>query len=92
MPSNNPLVSIIVPIFNAEPYLKQCLYSILAQTYRNLEIICLNDGSTDNSLATMQAYAKQDERIRVIDKQNQGYGATCNRGLSEATGTWISII
>ena len=89
---DNQLVSIIVPVFNAEPYLAQCLDSILAQTHRELEVICLNDGSTDGSLAIMQAYAARDERIRVIDKQNQGYGATCNRGLEEARGAWISIV
>lgn len=90
--ADNQLVSIIVPVFNAEPYLAQCLDSILAQTHRELEVICLNDGSTDGSLAIMQAYAARDERIRVIDKQNQGYGATCNRGLEEARGAWISIV
>lgn len=92
MPADNHLVTVIVPIYNAGPYLEQCLDSILAQTHRDLEVICLNDGSTDGSLATMQAYASRDERIRVVDKQNQGYGATCNRGLQEATGNWISIV
>lgn len=92
MSADNQLVSIIVPIFNAEPYLEQCLDSILAQTHRELDVVCLNDGSTDGSLAIMQAYADRDERVRVIDKQNQGYGATCNRGLEEARGTWISIV
>lgn len=86
------LVSIIVPIYNAGPYLEQCLDSIVGQTHDNLEIILLNDGSTDNSLSVMQRYAANDNRIKIIDKQNQGYGATCNRGLTEATGTWISIV
>lgn len=85
-------VSIIVPIYNAGPYLEQCLDSIVGQTHDNLEIILLNDGSTDNSLSIMQRYAANDNRIKIIDKQNQGYGATCNRGLTEATGTWISIV
>lgn len=92
MPSQNQLVSIVVPIFNAEPYLAQCLDSILAQTHRAFEVLCLNDGSTDNSLSIINAYAKQDERIRVIDKQNEGYGATCNRGLIEAHGEWIAVV
>ncbi len=87
-----PLVSVIVPTFNAGPYLEQCLKSISNQTYRNLEILCLNDGSTDDSLAIMKAHAALDGRIRVIDKQNQGYGATCNRGLDEAAGDWIAIV
>lgn len=86
------LVSIIVPIYNAGPYLEQCLDSIVGQKHNNLEIILLNDGSTDNSPSIMQRYATNDNRIKIIDKQNQGYGATCNRGLTEATGTWISIV
>lgn len=86
------LVSIIVPIYNAGPYLEQCLDSIVGQTHKDLEIILLNDGSTDDSLATMRRYAENDGRIKMIDKQNQGYGATCNRGLAEATGAWISIV
>ena len=77
------LVSVIVPIYNASPYLEQCLDSIVGQTHKDLEIILLNDGSTDNSLAAMQRYAAQDKRIKIIDKQNQGYGATCNRGLAD---------
>lgn len=86
------LVSVIVPIYNAEPYLEQCLNSIINQTHKSIEIILLNDGSTDKSLAIMQRYATHDNRIKIIDKQNQGYGATCNRGLTEATGSWISIV
>ena len=89
---NDSLVSVIVPIYNAGPYLEQCLDSIVGQTHRDLDIILLNDGSTDDSLATMRRYAAADSRIRVIDKENQGYGATCNRGLAEARGTWIAIV
>lgn len=86
------LISVIVPIYNAQPYLEQCLNSIVGQTYKNLEIILLNDGSTDDSLTTIHSFAGNDARIKVVDKQNQGYGATCNRGIAEATGTWISIV
>lgn len=86
------LISVIVPTFNAGPYLEQCLESILGQTHQNLEVLCLNDGSTDNSLEIMQRYADKDDRIRIIDKQNEGYGATCNRGLDEAQGSWIAIV
>lgn len=86
------LISVIVPIYNAQPYLGQCLNSIVGQTYKNLEIILLNDGSTDDSLTTIHRFAGDDARIKVVDKQNQGYGATCNRGIAEATGTWISIV
>lgn len=62
------LVSVIVPIYNASPYLEQCLDSIVEQTHKNLKIILLNDGSTDNSLATIQRCAAQDKRIKIIDK------------------------
>lgn len=86
------MVSIVIPIYNAEPYLAQCLDSILSQTHDNLEILCLNDGSTDDSLSIMREYANRDKRIRIIDKQNQGYGATCNRGICEARGTWITLV
>lgn len=92
MEDNRPLISVIVPIYNAESYLDQCLGSIEGQTYRKLEIICLNDGSTDNSLGIMEKHAENDERIVVIDKCNQGYGATCNRGLDEAHGDYLSIV
>lgn len=92
--TNDPhaLVSVIVPIYNAGPYLDQALDSVSGQTHENLEIICLNDGSTDDSLQIMQRHAKDDSRIVIIDKQNQGYGATCNRGLEEAHGEWITIL
>ncbi len=86
------LISVIVPIYNAQPYLDQALSSIENQTYRNIEIICLNDGSTDESLSIMQAHAARDERIVVIDKENQGYGASCNRGIDESHGAWIAIL
>jgi hypothetical protein len=62
------------------------------QSHTNIEIICLNDGSTDDSLPIMQEYAKSDRRIILIDKENEGYGATCNRGLNKASGTYIAIV
>ena len=85
-------ISVIVPIFNAAPYLEQCLDSILCQNQPGMEVICLNDGSTDDSLSIIQAYANANGKVRVIDKPNEGYGATCNRGIAEARGHWISII
>lgn len=90
--ANNYLVSVIVPIYNAEPYLKQCLESIVDQSLRAIEILCIDDGSTDQSLSIMRTLASQDTRIRVIAKPNQGYGATCNKGLDEARGEWIAIV
>lgn len=89
---HSPLVSVIVPIFNVERYLDQCLYSIRKQTYRNLEIICINDGSTDESLEILRRHKVEDERVIVIDKDNEGYGASCNKGLDIAQGEWISIV
>lgn len=90
--SKTPLISVVVPIYNAATYLDQALSSIEGQTYENLEIICLNDGSTDDSLEIINEHAAKDSRIVVIDKENQGYGATCNRGIDEAHGEWISIL
>lgn len=86
------LVSVIMPIYNAQPYLAQAIQSVLDQTHDNLEVLCINDGSTDDSLEVIQEFAAKDPRIRVIDKENKGYGASCNRGLEEATGTWIAVV
>lgn len=91
-PVSNRLVSVVVPIFNAEPYLDQCLESIRRQFRTNLQIICLNDGSTDRSLAIMKRHAAEDNRILIVDKSNEGYGATCNKGIKLAEGEWVSII
>ena len=85
-------ISVVVPIYNAEPYLDQALSSIRDQTYKNIEIICINDGSTDTSLETIKRHAAEDDRIIVVDKENQGYGATCNRGLDMATGQWVTVM
>lgn len=85
-------ISVLVPICNVEKYLSQCLDSILNQTFRNLEVICINDGSTDSSLDIIKKYAKIDARIVVIDKANSGYGDSMNRGLSVAKGKYIGIV
>ena len=70
-----PKVSVVVPIYNMEAYLEQCLNSVLHQTLKETEIICINDGSPDNSLQILQRYAAQDSRIRIINKENQGVSA-----------------
>lgn len=88
----NALISVIVPTYNTEKFLDQCLRSIRNQTYQNIEVLCINDGSTDNSLEIMLRHAAEDSRVRVIDKENGGYGAGCNRGISEARGEWVSVI
>lgn len=85
-------ISVIVPIYNVEPYLEECLDSLTAQTYQNMEFICINDGSTDNSLRILREYEKRDVRIKVIDKPNEGYGKTMNRGLDVASSTWVGIV
>lgn len=87
-----PKVSILVPIYNVEKYLTECLESIVKQTLTDIEIICINDGSTDNSLNIIQNFAKQDTRIKIIDKKNSGYGASMNLGISIATGEYIGIV
>ena len=92
MDSDNQVVSVILPIYNAGRYLDQALASVEEQTYDAIEIICVNDGSTDDSLAIMRAHANRDARIRVINQPNRGYGAAMNRGIAEATGTWIAIL
>ena len=86
------MLTVIVPTYNAEPYLSQALGSLLNEKKIELEILAINDGSTDNSLAIMQDFAARDSRVRVIDKANQGYGATCNLGIREAKGDWIAIL
>lgn len=85
-------VSILIPIYNVEKYLRQCLDSVVNQTLKEIEIICINDGSTDNSLSIINEYASQDERIKVIDKVNTGYGHSMNCGLKIAQGEYIGIV
>lgn len=87
-----PLISILVPIYNVEKYLRQCLDSLVNQTLDNLEIICINDGSKDGSPRIIKEYANKDHRIQVINKQNTGYGDSMNRGLKKAKGKYIGIV
>lgn len=86
------LVSIVIPIYNTESSLARCIESIQVQTFTELEIICLNDGSTDGSSRIAHEYASHDSRIAVVDKPNEGYGASCNEGIGLARGTWIAIV
>lgn len=87
-----PLISVIVPVYRVEKYLDRCLQSITQQTYRNLEIILVDDGSPDASGAICDAWAAKDSRIQVIHKENAGAGAARNTGLDAATGEIISMI
>lgn len=86
------LISVILPIYNVDKYLKQCLDSILNQTYKNLEIILVDDGSKDNSGKICDKYSKKDNRIKVIHKRNGGVSSARNTGLHVATGEYISFI
>lgn len=86
------LVSIIIPIYNMEKYLDECLVSVIAQSYKNIEIILINDGSTDKSFAICQKYADADDRIMVIDKKNEGLARTRECGLCHARGTYFVTI
>ncbi len=87
-----PKVSIIIPVYNVEKYLCQCLDSIMAQTMKDIEIICVDDGSTDSSGRIIDCYADLDERIKVIHKNNAGYGAAMNAGIKKAAGDYIGIV
>lgn len=85
-------VSVIVPIYNTQEYLSDCLDSIIFQSLKNIEILCINDGSTDQSLEIMQEYAKKDNRIVVINQKNCGLSATRNRGIELAKGKYIFFL
>lgn len=87
-----PAISVLIPVYNALPFLEQCLDSIRNQSFPDFEVICLNDGSTDGSLETLNRFAQQDKRFIVLNKDNEGYGRTLNRGLAEAQGEFVSII
>ena len=90
--TNNELVSVIVPVYKVEPYLDRCVASILAQTYPNLEVILVDDGSPDNCPALCDAWAQRDARIRVIHKKNGGLSDARNVGLDAASGAYISFV
>lgn len=89
---NNPLISVIIPVFNNDTFLNRCIDSVLFQTYKNLEIILVDDGSTDNSGKICDNYAKQDSRIKVIHKQNGGVSSARNAALFIAKGEYIGFI
>ncbi len=89
---HTPAISVLVPIYNAEQYLTQALDSLVEQTFSDFEAICINDGSSDTSRAIVQHYLDSDERFRVIDKENSGYGASMNRGMSEARGDYLAVL
>ncbi len=88
----NPLISVVVPVYNAEVYLDRCITSIVNQTYTNLEIILINDGSSDSSASIIDSWAEKDSRIKVIHKENEGDVATRNMGLDIFSGEYVIMI
>jgi glycosyltransferase involved in cell wall biosynthesis len=92
MLKNAPLVSVIVPVYNVMEYLQRCVESILSQTYNNLEVILVNDGSTDGSGELCDEFGRKDDRIRVIHQENAGVSAARNAGLDAALGEWIGFV
>lgn len=87
-----PLLSVIVPVFNTEKYLTRCLDSILGQTYTNLEVLCINDGSTDGSGRILEYYASADSRVVVLTQPNMGLFKTRNRGISACNGQYVAFV
>lgn len=88
----NDLISVIVPVYNTKEYLNRCIESLINQTYRNIEIILVNDGSTDNSEEICKEYCKKDNRIRYYYKENNGLSDTRNFGIIKATGKYLSFV
>ena len=87
-----PKVSVVIPCYNVEKYLRECMDSVVNQTLKDIEIICVNDGSTDTTLSILQEYADRDNRIRIIDKKNSGYGDSMNCGFDVANGDYLGIV
>lgn len=85
------LISVIIPVYNSEKYLCRCLDSVIEQSLKDIEIICINDGSTDNSLYLLQKYSKQDDRLKIYNQENQGAGAARNKGMKLAAGKYIAF-
>lgn len=87
-----PKISVIVPVYNTETYLRQCIGSLLSQTLEDIEVICVNDGSTDKSLAIIEEYMKKDDRVKLITQENCGIAAARNKGRYLARGEYIAFM
>ena len=90
--NENPLISVIIPVYNIEPYIERCIRSVIAQTYKNLEIIVVDDGSTDNGGRICDKIAAEDSRIKVIHQPNNGLSAARNTGIKESHGEYIGFV
>ena len=86
------MISVIVPVYNVEEYLEQCLDSIQCQTYTDIEVILVNDGSTDRSKEICERYCKKDSRFKLVNQENKGLSGARNRGMSESKGEFISFV
>ena len=89
---NNELLSVIVPVYNVEEYLERCIESIIASSYKNIEIILINDGSTDKSVHICEKLKAKDERIKVFHKENEGVSSARNYGLENVKGEYITFV
>lgn len=90
--SEAPLVSVVVPVYNAEPYLRECLDSLFGQTLKEIEIIAVDDGSTDGSGKILDEFAARDRRLKVIHQENAGVSAARNRGIKAARGRYLTFV
>lgn len=88
----SPKVSVVVTVYNTEKYLRRCLDSIINQNFKDIEIVCVNDGSTDNSLKILNEYAEKDSRVKVVDQENQGVSGARNTGVREASAKYLSFV
>ena len=89
---SNDLISIVIPVYNVQDYLARCLESVIGNSYDNLEIICINDGSTDGCLEILKDYEKRDSRIHVFSKKNGGLSSARNEGLKHCIGRWVTFV
>ena len=87
-----PKISVIIPVYNTEKYLPDCISSVLGQTFQDFEVICVNDGSTDNSQSVLQKFRLKDNRIKIFTQENKGQGEARNTGLEHATGEYILFL
>lgn len=85
-------VSIVIPVYNVEKYLRECLNSVCRQTLADIEIICVDDGSTDQSGCILDEYAAKDDRFQIIHKKNEGYGKAMNVGMAAVTSPYVGIV
>lgn len=92
MSEEQPKISVIIPVYNVEKYLKECLNSVINQPFNDIEIICINDGSTDSSLEILNKYAQKDNRIKVISQKNSGLACSRNTGLVQAKGEYVFFL